>query len=279
MARGMFSLRAVEKSKEADKNIASLFLKRIEEAVIQLDDDYKPSSHHTPSSMICVRQMYFKRKGVTPEAETKSASMIGILESGTARHDAIQRVLDKMDELGMEFKYMDVEEYIKENDIKDIDIIGKTGMETKCYNTKYGISFLTDGIILHKPTGEYFIFEYKTEVTQKFTRRDKQELVHETQGAAYGLSFNINKTLFVYEDRNFCNKKCFEYVVTDEDKINKVVAKIESCEEHIKNGTVPPKVTNKDIDPTFVGGKDRSVGPSAKVCLYCKYKEECQKYV
>ena len=85
--------------------------------------------------------------------------------------------------------------------------------------------------------------------------------------------------MFVYEDRNFCNHKAFHYHVTEEDKKQKVINKIKTCEKHLENNTVPPKVTNKDIDPQFVGGVDRVTGPSAKICQYCKYKTECSKYL
>ncbi|MGM9543544.1 MAG: hypothetical protein ACI3T9_01040 [Romboutsia timonensis] len=279
MARGLFSVSNLVKEQEANKNVASLFLKRINEAIIKLDPDIKPSNYYKPSSLMCVRQMYFTRKGVEPEEEAKDPSMIGICESGTDRHDRIQHVLAAMKDLGMEFEYIDVETYVKEHNLVDIEVKEKKGMETKCFNKRYNISFLTDGIIRYIPTNTYYIFEFKTEVTQKFAKRDEQEKIHETQAAAYALSFGISDTLFVYEDRNFTTKKCFLYHVSEEDKRTKVVNKIEACEKCLKENKIPPKITNKDIDPTMDWGLDRVNGPSAKVCQYCKYKRECQKYL
>ena len=58
-----------------------------------------------------------------------------------------------------------------------------------------------------------------------------------------------------------------------------MVDKILKCAECLKKDEIPPKVTNKDIDPNYVGGVDRVTGPSAKVCQYCKYKAECNKYL
>ena len=143
MARGMFSVSNLIKEQEASKNVASLFLKRINEAIVKLDPDKKPSNYYKPSSLMCVRQMYFTRKGVKPEEEMKDPTLIGICESGTDRHDRIQRVLASMKELGMEFEYVDVETYVRENDLRDIEIIERKGMETKCFNKRYNISFLT----------------------------------------------------------------------------------------------------------------------------------------
>ena len=69
MARGLFSVSNLIKESEASKNIASLFLRRIEEAYVKLEPDYKPSIYYKPSSLVCIRQMYFTRKGIEPEKE------------------------------------------------------------------------------------------------------------------------------------------------------------------------------------------------------------------
>ena len=158
MARGLFSVSNLIKKEEASKNIASLFLQRIEEAYVKIQPPYKPSIYYIPSSLVCLRQMYFTRKGIDPEEEYKTASGIGILESGTDRHDRIQHVLDAMKNRGMEFEYIDVETYVKEHNLADIEIIEKKGMETKCFNKRYNMSFLTDGIIKYIPENKYFIF-------------------------------------------------------------------------------------------------------------------------
>lgn len=279
MARGLFSVSNLIKKEEASKNIASLFLQRIEEAYVKIQPPYKPSIYYKPSSLVCLRQMYFTRKGIDPEEEYKTASGIGILESGTDRHDRIQHVLDAMKNLGMEFEYIDVETYVKEHNLADIEIIEKKGMETKCFNKRYNMSFLTDGIIKYIPENKYFIFEFKTEISQKFQTREHEEVIHQSQAACYALNFGIPDTLFVYEDRNFCNHKAFHYHVTEDDKKFKVTNKIEKVEQYLKEDKVPPKITNKDIDPNYVGGQDRVTGPSAKICQYCKFKEHCNKYL
>ena len=279
MARGLFSVSNLIKKEEASKNIASLFLQRIEEAYVKLQPPYKPSIYYKPSSLVCVRQMYFTRKGLDPEDDYKTASSIGILESGTDRHDRIQHILDAMKSLGMEFEYIDVETYVKEHNLADIEIIEKKGMETKCFNKRYNMSFLTDGIIKYIPENKYFIFEFKTEISQKFQTREHEETIHQSQAACYALNFGIPDTLFVYEDRNFCNHKAFHYHVTEEDKKFKVTDKIEKVEKYLQENKIPPKITNKDIDPNYVGGQDRVTGPSAKICQYCRFKEECNKYL
>lgn len=281
MARGMFSVRQLMKEQEASTDIASLFINQLEQAIVKLDPPYKGSNYYKPSSLVCKRQMYFVRQGLEQEEEKKSASSIGILESGSDRHNRVQHAINGMKDLGLDFEYYDVETYVKEHNLPDIEIIGKNdnNLETKCFNKKYKLSFLTDGIVKHITTGEFYIFEYKTETSRKFVNRQHEEFTHRTQAACYALSFNIRKTLFVYENRDICTKKCFLYEATDEEKQWRVVDKINEVEKCLETKTVPPKVVETDIDPNATGGRDRVDGASAKVCMYCGYKKECNKYL
>ena len=70
MARGLFSVSNLIKEQEAQNNVASLFLKRIEEAIVKLEPEFKPSIYYKPSSLICMRQMYFTRQGIPPEVKS-----------------------------------------------------------------------------------------------------------------------------------------------------------------------------------------------------------------
>ena len=279
--RGMFSISKLKQQLEGETKIEKLFERRINEAIVKMTENEKsPSSpSYKPSSLVCPRMMYFIRTGTEPDTGKVDPASVGIFESGTDRHDRIQHVLDGMKDLGMEFEYIDVPTYVKQKKLKDIKIVEKKGMETKCYNEKLKMSFLTDGIIRYIPEDKYFIFEYKTEVTQKFQRREKQEITHEIQATAYALNFNINDVLFVYEDRNVCNKKAFRYTVTDEDKQTKVVKKIKYVEKCIKENTVPRKVLNEDLGIQGDYGNDRKCGEPAKVCNWCAFKKACNKYM
>lgn len=277
--RGMFSISKLKQQLESETKIEKLFEKRINEAIVKLNEKAPSSPSYKPSSLVCPRMMYFIRTGVEPDTDKVDPSSVGIFESGTDRHDRIQHVLDGMKDLGMEFEYIDVPTYVKQKKLKDIKIVGKKGMETKCYNEKLKMSFLTDGIIRYIPEDKYFIFEYKTEVTQKFQKREKQELTHEIQATAYALNFHIDDVLFVYEDRNVCNKKAFRYTVTDEDKQTKVVKKIEYVEKCIADNKIPRKVLNEDLGIQGDWGNDRKCGEPAKVCNWCNYKKSCNKYM
>ena len=42
MGRGMFSVSNLKKEQEANKNVASLFLNKLENAIVKLEPEYKP---------------------------------------------------------------------------------------------------------------------------------------------------------------------------------------------------------------------------------------------
>ena len=65
--------------------------------------------------------------------------------------------------------------------------------------------------------------------------------------------------MFLYENRDNCDKKAFLLHVTEEMR-NELVAKIEECDGYVTNLIPPPK-------PEV----------SKKTCSYCNYKQACKK--
>lgn len=219
----------------------------------------KPSKAYKPSSMNCIRNMYFQRIGAEPEEERSSSPSIGVRESGSDRHERIQNAIKAMKDYGMDCEYIDVEEFIKRRKLTDLKVTGKRGIETKVYHTKLNMSFMCDGIIKYK--GKYYILEIKTESMHKWISREGVAKEHESQGAAYSVAFEIDLVLYLYENRDNCLKKGYLLNVTEEMKDELVVAKISACDNYVKNLVVPPKA--KDIEK--------------KICTYCKYKALCKK--
>ena len=115
------------------------------------------------------------------------------------------------------------------------------------------MSFKCDGIL--KIDGKHYIFEYKTESMFKFNKRTEIAEEHKNQAQCYSLAFNIDKVLFVYENRDFCNKKAFLYRVNGLD-IQSIRNKILKCEEFRTLKRIPPKEIHKG-------------------CQYCNYKRTC----
>lgn len=130
----------------------------------------KPSQTYKPSSMNCTRMMSYQVLGVEPDKGKASYQLQGICESGTDRHIRIQKAIENMNNiLGVECEYINVADFVKHRNLEDLEIREQLGMETKLYHKKLNMSFMTDGIIKYK--SKYFIFEFKTETSNKFFRR------------------------------------------------------------------------------------------------------------
>lgn len=219
----------------------------------------KPSKTYKPSSMNCNRQMVYQVLGVEPDPGKTTYQLEGICESGTDRHIRIQQAIEKIkDILNVDCVYIDVADFVNQRNLTDLEIVAKSGMETKLYNKKYNMSFMCDGIIKYK--SKYFIFEFKTETADKFYRREDVDPNHYNQATAYSINFGIDNVLFVYENRNTLDKKAYIRNVTNEMK-EELIGKIEYCDSYVKQLKAPPKP--EDV--------------SKKACSYCAYRTICGK--
>lgn len=248
-----------ETAKTDEFPVELFFLQALEKSIVIEDNKNRriPSKSYKPSSMTCMRRMYYERMGMGASklVKNESPSSIGILESGTDRHERIQIAISKMKENGFDIIYYDVETYLKEKGITDIDVVDKRGMETKLWHKKYHMSFMCDGIL--KINGKYYIFEFKTEISEKNLLREDVDVGHEDQATAYSLAFGIDDVLFLYENRNNCDKKSFIYTVTTEGR-QEMINKIETVEDNCTKGVLPPKTSLR------------------RKCYWCSYKDICK---
>lgn len=217
----------------------------------------QPSKTYKPSSMNCIRNMYFQVAGAPVEDTRNLHSLIDICESGSDAHERIQQHICDMKDLGFNCEYIDVETYINTHHIPDLEIVSKTNFETKLKNTKYNMSFLCDGIILYN--NKYYILEIKTETQDKFFVRQDVDPSHYNQATAYSLCFGIDEVMFLYENRNTCLKKCFIYKVTQEMR-NQLADLMLNCTSYLEQDKIPPKPENVP----------------KKACAYCNYKSLCK---
>ena len=111
----------------------------------------KGSTWYKPSSLACMRDMYFTRCGADQDPERTEYTLIGMADTGTRRHEAIQDILLQMKELGYNWEYVDVADYVEKKQkfgkCKSLKIVGKEGAETKLFDEVLKISFRCDGII------------------------------------------------------------------------------------------------------------------------------------
>ena len=220
-------------------------------------DARKPSMTYKPSSMNCIRNMYYQRIGADGESES-SAVLVGICESGSDRHERVQAAVSRMKENGIDCEYIDVAEFVRQRNLEHLEIVSKQGYETKLFHKLLQMSFLCDGIIRYK--GKYYILEIKTESIHKWLDRKDVAEEHKNQATAYSLSFNLDNVIFLYINRDNCDMKPFMYNVSEDSK-DYLVNRINTCEGYVQSQKVPPK-------PLDV---------SKKACSYCNYKKQCQK--
>lgn len=260
MARSQALLNVLNLANAQELPIEQQFLNDLK-ASIELQDvknSRKPSQTYKPSSLHCIRNMYYQVTGAEQKSDRASNELIGICESGTDRHERLQEACMAMKENNIDCEYINVAEYVKQHKLDYLDIVSQQGNETKLYHKGLKMSFLCDGIIRYKQ--HYYILEIKTETSSKWWERQGVNPDHVLQGTAYSEALKINEVIFLYENRDTCNKKTYMLKVTDEMR-QRLVDKIVECEQYVENNMLPPK-------PLSV---------SKKTCAYCNYAERCRE--
>lgn len=232
-----------------------------------------PSRTYKPSSMVCMRQMYYMVTGEKPDESRTDYASVGMADTGTRRHVAIQEAVTAMAELGYDWKYLDVEEYLREKwamgRCLDVQVVGKRGVETALRHKTLNISFMCDGIVRYLPSGEDFLFEFKNQISFKYGHDDKEpgavskshvDAAHEDQVCTYCMALDLDRALVLYENRDNCNLECPEvFEVTDEMKQARV-DKILECDSYVERQVPPPMHHDK------------------KPCRWCQYQTACKKH-
>lgn len=267
MARKSLSLvmKAIEKELQ-DFPAQTAFLNDLIKS-IELDaqkDHRKGSASYKPSSMTCIRQMFYIKTGAETDPYIKrSFQNIGICNNGTDTHLRIQSAVLRMKDNGIDCEYINVAEFVRQRNLTDLEIIQEPDFEhgefeTKLYHKNLQLSFLCDGIIKYKNV--YYVLELKTESSNKFWARNGVDESHYNQGTCYSLAFGIDQVIFVYISRDTYDMKSFMFNVTDEMKAD-IIGLITNCDNYVTENKVPPKPAD----------------PPKKSCMYCEFRERCGK--
>lgn len=253
------SLTRLVKEITREKTPEQEFLFLLGETIKRENEPRQPSKSYKPSSLGgCLRRCAFEKTG-TPIDVGRSADPdgVGIMESGTDRHERIQKYVATVQKYYPQCEWIDVEEYLKHHPQSGTRVVQKKGMETKLANDVLELSFMCDGII--KLNDVYYVIEIKTEASFKWQGRVKPEDKHEIQASCYAACLGIDRVIFLYEQRDLCKKKPFLYRVTENEKNENVVHRIETCNSYIERGAWPP-MTNKQSE-----------------CRYCPFTQICEK--
>jgi CRISPR/Cas system-associated exonuclease Cas4 (RecB family) len=247
----------IKKSREQGKvPFEDKFLKEFNETLCKIEAERKkghPTSteHYRPSSIYgCKRMLWAARKGIPEELEF-SPVLIGITESGTDRHERIQTVIEKMDNVYC----IDVEAQVKQANLKGIktEVVEKKEHETKCRNKELYLSFMPDGLIRYE--GIKTLVEIKTESVYKWQVRTAPAEEHIKQATCYAMGLGVEHIFFIYEDRNFTQKKAYLVKVQDE-HISEIKTIISTVNKYVEDNIIPPAEKDK--------------------CKYCPYKSWCK---
>ena len=253
---GLSSIVKAVDNMKSPKTFEELFMEDYRESLINMQQiQENPKETYRPSSLAdgCKRMLYYHRMGLGEPKGMTDSNLIEICDNGTDRHERIQHTVQNM--VGVE--WLDIEKHVEE--------IRKQGVKTefikwnedkteaRCKNDDLNIYFQCDGLFSYR--GKTIILEIKTMNSYTYNKANAPLEKHIRQATCYGVGLNVDTILFLYEDRNFMNKKLFLYELTQEDK-DFIRNKIEIVEKAVEDG-IPPK---KELDK----------------CLYCSKKEFCK---
>lgn len=225
----------------------------------------KSSMFYKPSSLVCDRQMFYQRTGAEADDKYDDYKGIGMADTGTRRHVAIQEILEVIDKLGYEWEYLDVADYVekKHNDGKILDtkVSGTRGHETHLVHATLHVSCMCDGIIRNTKTNEYYLFEFKNQISFKAGKHARDiDSSHEEQIVAYCTLLDLDKVLMLYENRDTCELYCPNVYHVGEGAKKAFKFKLIEVERYVINNIIPK--ANK----------------GCSMCKWCNYKTLCEKH-
>ena len=115
-SRALLNVLNLVNSSEKELPVQEQFLNDLRVSIQKQDekDARQPSQTYKPSSLHCMRNMYYQVTGAQGEAGNNSSELIGICESGTDRHERIQNAIMQMKDNGLDCEYVNVGEYVEE---------------------------------------------------------------------------------------------------------------------------------------------------------------------
>ena len=249
--------------KPIDK-VSEQFLFDVMEAIGRntLANTRTPSKMYKPSCLGCLRMMYYIRKGYKQDSISSDYQGIGMADTGTRRHVAIQEILEKMKDMCMPWVYVDVGDYVerkhKEGKILNTQVTDYRGHEVHLKDDDLHVSCMCDGILKNTNTGHYYLFEFKNQISFKAQWRDKIDKSHYPQIIAYATLLDLEDVIMLYENRDTCELKCPPvYHVTERDKAS-FVEKLRHAEVMCEESMVP--------------AADKGCG----MCKWCNYQKQCK---
>lgn len=219
-----------------------------------------------PSSSRCLRKSWFRLRGTVPDVpKTVDTTLQFTADIGTACHRIIQRNLKSF----LCDDWIDVEDWFTykipdaPNPIsceykltKDPD-----SLETYVEIIKpYPIRFACDGIIRWQ--GKYYLIEIKTTEFGTWDELTDPESQHIAQVTDYGTLLGLHNVLFLYQDRQYGEIKCYEYTISDAD-----------MQTSLTNMDYVMQCVDTMIPPPALPKGDKWCSPNR-----CQYYQKCKQW-
>ena len=227
-------------------------------------DAARPSNKtFAASSFRCDRKSWFRLRGVQPDTVTvPDRGLQFTADIGTACHRIIQTNL----KAGLKENWLSVSKYL--NDLEQTDYKftynlkeDEDGLETLVEVTDpYPVRFACDGLIRWNDT--IYLLEIKTSEYSSWNDMTDPKEEHIDQVKCYATLLHLDNVLFLYQDRQHGDFKCYELKVTSLDKEN-IVNRFEHVMKCVKTNLAP--------DPLPKG--DKWCNPSM-----CPYYKKCSEY-
>lgn len=167
-----------------------------------------------PSQMRCDRVSWFRLRGTQPDKiKTPDTGLNFTAQVGTACHEAIQKRLSE--HLGSD--WISVEEWVDSNPelFSDYEMtLEHKGFETQIGLVKpYPVRFACDGIM--KFQDKVRLLEIKTAEFSSLSDLTGPKEKHLDQIKCYATLLHIPDVIFLYQDRQYGDLKCFEVKVLE----------------------------------------------------------------
>lgn len=208
------------------------------------DDAAKPSSKtFAASSFRCNRKSWFRIRGVQPDVQrVPDKGLQFTADIGTACHRIIQENL--VNALGDD--WISVSEHLSSLNVHytyhiDAD---ESGFESQVEITDpYPIRFACDGII--RQNGKKYLLEIKTSEFSSWNDMTDPKQEHIDQIKCYATLLQLDDVLFLYQDRQYGDLKCYEVHVTDSDKQD-ILDRFEYVMDCVKKHLAPDPLPKGD---------------------------------
>lgn len=235
------------------------FYENILDTTIREHEEAERSRSFSPSSFRCSRLSWFKLRGTKPDkVENPDRGLKFAADIGTACHRIIQNNLKEY----LNDDWVDVADYLASIEFPyDYELThSEDSLECLIAISDPPIRFACDGIIRWKD--KYYLLEIKTSEFSSWSDLTDPKNEHIDQIKCYAALLNIHNVLFLYQDRQHGDFKCYEVYVSDDD-----MDQVKNRMKYILD------MVDKNLAPEGLPKGDKWCSPN-----YCQYHSKCKEY-